>query len=128
MVQTPDSNFPTPCCDMTPRMEPTVLGAGTRQMALNSGRATCSWCHRCVVHPLLQRAPAHAGSLTSMWMRVGEGSEPFAHSTTSPTNKPPVYVAWSSVCGRRGRVGRWAQVSVAASKRLPCCERAIARE
>ena len=51
-----------------------------------------------------------------MWMRVGEGSKPFANSTTSPTSRPP------RVCGlvQRGRaagegqevgvgVGGWVQ-------------------
>ena len=103
-IQNPTFNFPAPCCNMIPKRESNVLGAGKRRTALNSGRASCSWCHRCLVHAFLRRAPARAGSVMSMWVRVGEGSKPFTHSTTSPTNRPPVYVASSSVCGRRGEV------------------------
>ena len=105
MVETPDFSFPFPYCDMTRRRESTVLGAGIRRTALNLGRASRSWCHRSVVHPFLRRAPARAGSLMSMWMKVGEGSKPFAHSTTSPTSRPPMYLASSSVHGRRGGGG-----------------------
>ena len=103
MVETPDFSFPFPCCDMTRKRESTVLGAGIRRTALNLGRASRSWCHRSVVHPFLRRAPARAGSLMSMWMKVGEGSKPFAHSTASPTSRPPTYLASSSVHGRRGK-------------------------
>ena len=46
--------------------------------------------YRFVADPFLRRAPAPRGSLMSIWTRVGEGSKPFAHSTTSPTSRPPV--------------------------------------
>ena len=47
----------------------------------------------------------------SIWMRVGEGSKPFAHATTSPTSRPPVYVACFSNAGGAGgpRSGRGCQ-------------------
>ena len=61
-------------------------------------------------------------------MKVGEGSKPFAHSTASPTSRPPMYLASSSVHGRRGGASKWAWVSAARSRRLPCYERAIARQ
>ena len=61
-------------------------------------------------------------------MRVGEGSKPFAHSTTSATSKPPGYVASSTVGGRRQRPRKWVWVSAAGLGRLPCCKRAFARE
>ena len=111
-----------------PRRESTVLGAAIRRRALNSGTASFNSCHRSVVHPFLQRAPSRAGSLMSIWMTVGEGSKRFAHSTTSPTGEPPVYVAPSTVCGWRGRTRKWVWVSNAGCKRLPCCEKAFARE
>ena len=78
--------------------------------------------------PLLRSAPARSGSRMSIWNGGGEGSKPFAHSTTSPTSRPPVHVASCGVCGRQGRAKKWAWVSAAGSGRLPCCERAIARE
>ena len=56
-------NLPAPCCDMTPRRESTVVEAGIRRTALNSGRASCSRCNRSVVHPFLRRPPARTGSL-----------------------------------------------------------------
>ena len=67
------------------------MGAGLRRTALNSRRASCSWCHRSVVHPFFWRAPSRAGSLMAMWIRVGEGSKHFAHSPPQ-TSRPPVYV------------------------------------
>ena len=45
-----------------------------------------------------------------------------------PHKRPPVYVASSNVCGRRGRPTKWAWVLAARLGRLPCCERSMARE
>ena len=85
--------------------ESSLFGAEIRLTALNSGRASCSRCHSSVVHPFLQRALARAGSLMSMCMRVGEGSQPFAHSTITPASGPPLYAASSIMCRRHGGGG-----------------------
>ena len=61
-------------------------------------------------------------------MRVAEGSKPFAHCTTSPLNRPPVYVACASVCRRRGRPRKWVWLLPAGSGTLPYCDKDIARE
>ena len=68
-VQTPDFNFPVPCCDTTPRRESTILGSGIRRTALKLGRANCNGCRRSVAHPFLRRAPARV----SMWKGLGGG-------------------------------------------------------
>ena len=111
-----------------PRKQSTVLGAGIRRTALNSGRASPSCCHECVPRRFLRRGRARSGSLMSKWMRVGEGCQPVAQSTTSHTSRPPVYVASSSVSKQPGRARKGVWVSAAGSGCLPCYDRAIVRE
>ena len=119
MVQTPHFNLPDPCID--PQEGVNRFGARDKADGPQHGEGRLQLLPKVCGPPLL--APAPSGSLISIWMRGG-GSKPFAQSTTSSTSRPPVYMASSSVCRRRGRARKWAWVS----GRLPCCcEKAIAR-